>query len=166
MACSKERATVRRLFPEFTSAAATADLSSLKNFGFPDDLIASWAAEIPSLNQLQIDAINDSGVLRGEHLIASAPTSSGKTMLGELAAIKGVVERKRAIFLLPMKALVSDKVRQFKRVYGSYGIRTVEASTTSGPSQVWARNLWIQELITVYEWRGPIYSRSFKFSDG
>jgi hypothetical protein len=29
----------------------------------------------------------------------SAPTSSGKTMIGELAALKGIVERKRALFL-------------------------------------------------------------------
>ena len=41
------------------------------------------------LNQLQLDAINEYGILRGEHVVASAPTSSGKTMLGELAAVRG-----------------------------------------------------------------------------
>jgi replicative superfamily II helicase len=29
-------------------------------------------------------------------------------MIGELAAIYGVLQRKRAVFLLPLKALVND----------------------------------------------------------
>src|SRR6266436_837489 len=64
----------------------------------------------------------------GEHVVASAPTSSGKTMLGELAAVRGALDRRRTLFLLPLKALVSDKLRQFRRVYGPFGIRTIEAT--------------------------------------
>src|ERR1051326_4487721 len=79
-------------FPELMEAQASADIQSLVALGFPDAVIASWAGEIPALNQLQVAAINEFGVLRGEHLVASAPTSSGKTMLGELAAIRGSLE--------------------------------------------------------------------------
>ncbi len=82
----------------------------------------------PALNQLQLDAINDFGVLAGQHLVVVAPTSSGKTMIGELSAMKGVMERKRALFLLPLKALVADKKRHFEAVYGAAGLRTVEAT--------------------------------------
>src|SRR5260221_4531375 len=105
-----------------------ADIASLAAFGFPQAVIQAWAGEMPRLNQLQLDAINDYGVLRGDHLVASAPTSSGKTMLGELAAIRGALERRRALFLMPLKALVNDKLRQFQRPYGPFGIRTIEAS--------------------------------------
>lgn len=52
----------------------------------------------------------------------------GKTMLGELAAVRGALDRRRTLFLLPLKALVSDKLRQFQRVYGPFGIRTIEAT--------------------------------------
>jgi helicase len=83
---------------------------------------------IPTLNQLQLDAINEFGVLAGEHLVVVAPTSSGKTMIGELAALKGVAERKRALFLLPLKALVADKRRHFEAVYGGFGLRIFEAT--------------------------------------
>jgi replicative superfamily II helicase len=38
---------------------------------------------------LQLSAVNEYGVLRGEHVVVSAPTSSGKTMIGELAALRG-----------------------------------------------------------------------------
>ncbi|MDG9697865.1 DEAD/DEAH box helicase, partial [Streptomyces sp. DH17] len=58
----------------------------------------------------------------------SAPTSSGKTMVGELAALRNVLDRKRALFLLPLKALVADKRRHFESVYGGFGVRTVEAT--------------------------------------
>jgi helicase len=91
-------------------------------------LIDAWAGSTPALNDLQLEAINEFGVLNGDHLVVSAPTSSGKTLIGKLAALKRVLNRRRALFLLPLKALVSDKPRQFEAVYGPYGIRTVEAT--------------------------------------
>jgi len=118
----------RAAFPEHANPVASADVQSLVDFGFPSDVVQAWASEIPALNQLQLDAINDYGILRGEHLVASAPTSSGKTMLGELAAVRGALDRRRALFLMPLKALVNDKLRQFQRVYAPFGIRTIEAT--------------------------------------
>ncbi len=116
------------VFPELGERAVTKEISSLESFGFPTDLISAWAEAIPSLNPLQQDAINEFGVLEGNHLVVSAPTSSGKTMIGELAALKGVLDRKRAWFLLPMKALVNDKYSEFARKYSSFGLRTIRAT--------------------------------------
>jgi helicase len=121
-------AAYRAAFPGRSTQPATADIASLQAHGFPPELLASWAGSIPSLNQLQLDAINQFGVLQGEHLVVSAPTSSGKTMVGELAALRGVLERKRACFLLPLKALVNDKHRQFTRTYQGFGIRVIRAT--------------------------------------
>ena len=115
-------------FPERGHPKATEDLESLAAFGFPDAVLKAWGAEIPGLNQLQLGAINEFGILNGEHLVVSAPTSSGKTMLGELAAVRGALARRRALFLFPLKALVGDKLRHFQRVYGPFGIRTIEAT--------------------------------------
>ena len=80
------------------------------------------------MNELQQDAINEFGLLDGDHLVVSAPTSSGKTLVGELAALKGVLERKRALFLLPMKALVNDKYAEFTSKYEAFGLRTIRAT--------------------------------------
>lgn len=115
-------------FPGRAGARATAEVSSLAAFGFPPALISAWGNAIPSLNQLQLEAINEFGVLTGEHLAVVAPTSSGKTMIGELGALKNVMERRRAVFLFPLKALVADKRRHFESVYGAFGLRTVEAT--------------------------------------
>jgi helicase len=48
-----------RAFPNHAPEKVTADLASLSAFGFPDELIAAWGQAIPSLNVLQIEAIND-----------------------------------------------------------------------------------------------------------
>ena len=115
-------------FPETVNPIITADISSLIQYCFPTKMVDIWRASIPKLNQLQVDAINEFGVLNGEHLVVSAPTSSGKTMIGELAALKDSIENQRTIFLLPLKALVNDKHKQFNNLYGSYGIRTIRAT--------------------------------------
>jgi helicase len=118
----------RAAFPGRCAQPVTSDLKSLQAHDFPPELLTAWAGSIPSLNQLQLDAINQFALLQGEHLVVSAPTSSGKTMVGELAALKGVLERRRACFLRPLKALVNDKHRQFTRTYQEFGIRVIRAT--------------------------------------
>lgn len=117
-----------KAFPELASVTITTDIQSLEGYGFPTELLNAWAGSIPQLNQLQIDAINEYHILEGDHLVVSAPTSSGKTLIGELAALKGVLARRRTIFLLPLKALVNDKYRYFNQVYKSFGLRTIHVT--------------------------------------
>lgn len=121
----------RKAFPERAREPATADLGSLKSYGFPESLILEWAKHIPRLNQLQLDAINEYSILSGANILVSAPTSSGKTMIGELVALKGSLEGKRSIFLLPLKSLVNDKHQQFNKIYSTYGIKTIRATGES-----------------------------------
>jgi replicative superfamily II helicase len=115
-------------FPERAHAPVTGAVESLGSHGFRPEVLAAWAGSIPSLNRLQLEAINDFGVLGGEHMLVSAPTSSGKTMIGELAALSNVEAGRRALFLLPMKALVNDKHQEFERKYGAAGVRTIRAT--------------------------------------
>jgi helicase len=116
------------MFPDRVRQPVTSDLSTLKSLGFSTEVLEAWAAEISQLNALQVSAINDYGVLDGENVVVTAPTSSGKTMIGELAALRSALSRRRSIFLLPMRALVNDKFDQFKRVYGPAGLRTIRAT--------------------------------------
>lgn len=121
----------KEAFPERNFALADSNIDSLSGFGFPTGILNAWKSKIQLLNQLQVDAINDYGILERNHLVVSAPTSSGKTMVGELAAIYGVVQRKRAVFLLPLKALVNDKLRHFNEMYASFDIKTIKATGDS-----------------------------------
>jgi replicative superfamily II helicase len=124
------------LFPERKHPVASSDLQSLREFGFPIELVTAWAGFIPSLNQLQLDAINSHGLLTGAHLVVSAPTSSGKTLIGELAAVHGALQRKRAFFLFPLKALANDKWRHFSLTYGPFGLRTIRVTGDSTSDEI------------------------------
>jgi replicative superfamily II helicase len=93
----------------------------------PQGIIDAWAAEMAGLNDLQQQAINAYGVLAGKSLFVVAPTGSGKTMIGELAAVQRATTGGRAVMLLPLRALVNDKYDYFQRVYGDQ-VKVVRAS--------------------------------------
>lgn len=120
--------TYAALFPGQVRPHATADAASLIHFGVAPEVVSAWSGSIDQLNDLQLSAINDFGLMDGEDLVVTAPTSSGKTLIGELAALRAAGVGERSVFLLPMRALVNDKYRQFVDTYGPLGIRTIRAT--------------------------------------
>ncbi|HEX8271532.1 MAG TPA: DEAD/DEAH box helicase [Longimicrobiaceae bacterium] len=119
----------RAAFPETAGATVSADLADLEEFGIPAAIIAAWHERFPALNLLQLAAVNDFRVLDGESLLVVAPTSSGKTFIGELAAARAVLAGRKAVFLLPYKALVNEKYEEFSALYGErLGLRVVRCS--------------------------------------
>jgi len=116
-----------RFPPRLTTRIGT-DVHGLRRLGFPAQLLDALGTRIPGLNQLQQDAINDFGLLDGSHLLVSAPTSSGKTLLGELVALQAAQGRQRSVFLFPTRALVNDKYDDFTATYGPLGLRVVRAT--------------------------------------
>ncbi|HLE63305.1 MAG TPA: DEAD/DEAH box helicase, partial [Pyrinomonadaceae bacterium] len=124
----KPGALYQSFFPERGKPIVDPDIRSLTLHGFPPELIDAWAGSISALNVLQLQAINEFNLLGGESLVVSAPTSSGKTLIGELAALKSTLERKRTFFLLPLKSLVNDKHQHFKRTYKEFGLRVIRAT--------------------------------------
>ena len=114
-------------FPSRVRPAATAEWSSLVPYGVRQQYVDLWAAEMPGLNDLQLEAINDHGLLDGASCLVVAPTGAGKTMIGELAAMQAVSNGGRAVMLLPLRALVNDKYEYMSRVYGD-SMTTVRAT--------------------------------------
>lgn len=117
-------------FPELQQVQASSDINDLLNLGFPSPVVEEWAARYPEgLNNLQLDAINQYGITVGKSLLVVAPTSSGKTFIGELGAAKAISEGRKAVFLLPYKALVNEKFEQFSELYGGkLGMRVIRCS--------------------------------------
>jgi replicative superfamily II helicase len=118
-------------FPGRVRPPATADWSSLQSFGVPPAALSAWDAAMPGLNDLQLAAINDFGVLDGRSILTVAPTGSGKTMIGELAAMHAVTSGGRSVILLPLRALVNDKYEYMTRTYGD-DVRVIRATGEYG----------------------------------
>ncbi|KPF82723.1 peptidase C14 [alpha proteobacterium AAP38] len=105
-------------FPERAPIRTTGQFVELAGYGIPDEVLQAWQRRYPAgLNQLQIAAVNEHNVLGGNSLLTVAPTSAGKTFVGEMAAIKAVAEGRKAVFLLPYKALVNEKFEDFTAIY-------------------------------------------------
>jgi len=116
-------------FPAVPSQRMSGSFAEFAAHGFPPEVIDQWTARYPQgLNALQLKAVNEHGVLGGKSLLVVAPTSSGKTMIGELAAIHAVSVRKKAAFLLPYRALVNEKFEEFSERYTPTGLRVVRCS--------------------------------------
>ncbi len=116
-------------FPEY-SGIRVSNVSGISSFGIPSSVIDQWKTQYEDhLHPLQIDAINEYRVLDGQSLFVLAPTSSGKTFIGELAAVRAIVAGRKAVFLLPYKALVNEKFDDFEALYGKeLGMRIVRCT--------------------------------------
>jgi helicase len=109
----------RKAFPETAGIMVGTEVSELATFGIPQEVLARWAERYSTgLNELQQKAINEARVLDGASVLVVAPTSSGKTFIGELATVRAVAEHRKAVFLFPYKALVNEKFDQFQGLYG------------------------------------------------
>lgn len=116
-------------FPPAGVVTLGGPFGELVDHGFPKGIADRWAERFPGgLNALQLAAVNDHRVLAGNSLLVVAPTSSGKTMIGELAAIQAVLGGRKAAFLLPYRALVNEKFDTFTAQYGAAGLRVVRCS--------------------------------------
>ncbi len=73
---------------------------------------------IRELNPPQEQAV-DKGVLKGKSMIVSSPTASGKTLIATLAISKVLERGKKAIYLVPLKALASEKYRDYRKLFGN-----------------------------------------------
>ena len=62
------------------------------------------------------------------HLLVIAPTSSGKTFIGEMSAVNQAVHNQKTIYLVPLRTLAEEKYRRFKKMYHPCGIDVVISS--------------------------------------
>ncbi|MFB6100742.1 MAG: DEAD/DEAH box helicase [Candidatus Nanohalobium sp.] len=78
---------------------------------------------ITELNPPQEKAV-EAGLLNGEDMIVASPTASGKTFIAELAIVeKAVKEGKTAVYVVPLKALASEKYEDFSDRYKELNVK-------------------------------------------
>jgi len=68
-------------------------------------------------------------LFQGATLLVSAPTSSGKTLVGEMACVHAILQGKgRCLYMVPLKSLANEKLKDFQDRWEALGVK-VEMST-------------------------------------
>ncbi|WP_193309561.1 ATP-dependent DNA helicase [Halorubrum halophilum] len=91
--------------------------------GVGEALEAEGVAELYPPQTAAVEA----GVVDGESLVAAVPTASGKTLIAELAMLSAVERGGTALYIVPLRALASEKKAEFER-WEEFGV-TVGVST-------------------------------------
>ncbi|NIA13543.1 MAG: DEAD/DEAH box helicase [Nitrospiraceae bacterium] len=101
-------------------------MQELIRYDVPPAIIELWrTGESDVLLPLQELAVKRSGLFGDGNLLVQAPTSSGKTFIGEMAAIQAALRRKKVVYLVPLKALAEEKFREFREKYARYGLEVI-----------------------------------------
>lgn len=106
--------------------------------------LRQYMARFEQLNPLQAQAVPKVLATHG-HIMVVAPTSSGKTLIGEIAALRSIVtEGKPAVWLLPARALAAE-IAAITRRWRALGIATIELTgeTNMSSEAVRQAQLWV-----------------------
>src|SRR3989454_6395100 len=114
------------------SRGQTIGVADLAGFGFPqtvvDILLGRGFLELNPIQQMSIRA----GLLDGHNQIIVAPTSSGKTLVAELAAVHHALNKKGVFYLASLKALVEEKYAVFRRFWAGGDEQILKTAISTG----------------------------------
>ena len=69
------------------------------------------------LDDFQLEAV--AALNQGHSVVVSAPTGSGKTLIGEYAIHRALAHGQRVFYTTPLKALSNQKLRDFREQFGA-----------------------------------------------
>lgn len=94
---------------------------------------------IEKLNPPQIASLQ-AGLLDNKNLVVASPTASGKTLVAELAIMKNFLAGGKALYIVPLRALASEKYHEFKEKYSKLGMRVAVSTGDLDSSDDWLGN--------------------------
>lgn len=111
----------------------------VENLPFPGKVISVLKESVAELNEPQVKSVK-AGLLDGKNLVVASPTASGKTLIAELAILKKFLDNKKSIYLVPLKALASEKYAEFNDKYGRLGMKIALSIGDFDSSDEWLDN--------------------------
>ena len=95
------------------------------------DLLSAAIGRGP-LRPVQLAALQDAMLLESRrNLVVSAPTNSGKSLVGSLAIADALRAGRRAILLEPLRALAQEKAEELRALWRAAGWRPAPRVTLS-----------------------------------
>ena len=108
------------------------------------------------LDDFQLEAID--ALNQGHSVVVSAPTGSGKTLVGEYAIHRALAHGQKVFYTTPLKALSNQKLRDFREAYGddNVGLMTGDLSVNREASIV---------VMTTEIFRNMLYAEASEHDD-
>uniref|UniRef100_A0A7E4VJA7 Helicase POLQ-like n=1 Tax=Panagrellus redivivus TaxID=6233 RepID=A0A7E4VJA7_PANRE len=89
--------------------------------------------KITELYPWQQEFLNNKELLNGENFLLTAQTGGGKTLIAEILMLREIFNRNcSAIFVLPLVALVQEKILAFKALADAFNVRIEEYAAHKG----------------------------------
>jgi helicase len=127
-------------------------IEALEAYDIEPALIDIWRETIgPRLLPVQERAIKEFNLFGGGNLVVFSPTSSGKTFIGEMAAVKAARANTRVFYLVPQRALAEEKYREFRQRYAPIGIDVVVSSRDHRQHDAQIRDRQFEVAVVVFE---------------
>ena len=105
---------------------APMQMNDLQTCGIPSTVIDIWGQAVgEQLLPIQEEAVTNYDLFGGGNLLVSAPTSSGKTFIGELAAFYEAYKGGRVVYLVPLRAVAEEKYDEFRDRFRGYGVSVI-----------------------------------------
>lgn len=97
------------------------NLELATSFGMSNDVLDKLRQDNSFLHFTETQkAALEAGLCQGESLCISAPTSSGKTTIAEIAAIEAALKGNKTLYLVTHRALAEEKYNLFKSKYNEW----------------------------------------------
>lgn len=75
-----------------------------------------------------------------DSFVISAPTASGKTLIAEMAMLQSIEKGGKVIYLVPLRALASEKYEDFTKKYKDFGIKVMQSTGDYDSVDPWLYN--------------------------
>ena len=93
---------------------------------------------IKELRPGQIKAIG-AGLFKNKNLLVCTPTASGKTLIAEMAFLNSV-DKGKTLYVVPLRALASEKYDDFKKLYELHDYKVAVSSGDLDKSDTYLEN--------------------------
>ena len=77
------------------------------------------------------------GLLGDRNLVVATPTASGKTAIAEIACLKTIGEGRKVVYIVPLRALATEKYSEFKKKYEPLGVKVAVSIGDYDSSDGW-----------------------------
>jgi superfamily II RNA helicase len=129
-----------------SSSSSSSSLELLLKRHRPDPANGFFGAtpsveDVETLYEHELDAFQKTAtqfLLDGDSVVVSAPTGSGKTLVGETAVVAALARGQKAIYTTPLKALSNQKLREFQAKFGvrRVGLKTGDVDVNAADADV------------------------------